>query len=490
LLPEKIRQLLGPVLRLVRFGFHESSPESTPGLGAISISSNSNAFAIAARVLATFALRMKTKLTAIIVGAGHRAFVYGEYALQHPDELEIVGVADPSPGRRARTMRWFNLKPAQSYESAAALAALPKCADFIINGTMDQHHVPTSLPLLAAGYDILLEKPFATSEDALWQLVHAARQYGRKISICHVLRYTPFYAAIRREVMAGTIGEIINVQAVEHVSYHHMAVGFVRGKWSRRDWCHSTMLMAKCCHDLDLIAWMKSGVAPVRVSSVGGNFQFRPDKAPPDAGTRCLVDCPIEADCLYSARKHYLDHLDRWKYYVWEGLEHVENPTMEDMNASLKGDNPYGRCVWKCDNDVVDHQSVAIEFADGCTATLNMIGGSSRPTRLLHLIGTKGEIQGCFEDSHFVIRHIDPRPGHEYTERTVDLNVQGDMTGAQDGHGGGDGRVTKDFLHVLRGEVPSISSTGLEDSVSGHLMGFGADRARETGTVVPIKLER
>ncbi|MBW7896044.1 MAG: Gfo/Idh/MocA family oxidoreductase [Opitutaceae bacterium] len=433
---------------------------------------------------------MKKKLTAIIVGAGHRAYVYAEYALHHPDELEIVGVADPSPGRRERTRRWFNLRPDQCYESADAVAALPRFADFVINGTMDQHHVPTSLPLLAAGYDLLLEKPFATSEEELWQLVAAARQHGRKVSICHVLRYTPFYTAIRREVLNGTIGEILNVQAVEHVSYHHMAVGFVRGKWSRRDFSQSTMLMAKSCHDLDLIAWMKSGVAPVRVSSFGGNFQFRPEKAPPGAGTRCLVDCPIEADCLYSARKHYLDHPDRWKWYVWDCLEHIENPTLADLEASLKADNRYGRCVWKCDNDVVDHQSVAIEFADGCTATLNMIGGSARPTRRLHLVGTTGEIQGCFEDSTFVIRHFDTRPGHEYTEKTVDLNVGGDMTGASGGHGGGDLRVTEDFLHVLRGEPPSISSTGLEDSISGHLMGFGADRSRESGTVVTLKTDR
>lgn len=136
------------------------------------------------------------------------------------------------------------------------------------------------------------------------------------------------------------------------------------------------MLMSKSCHDLDLIAWMKSSVRPVQVSSVGGNFQFRPEKAPPDAGTRCLVDCPIEADCLYSARKHYIDHPERWGFYVWAGLEHLSNPTIEDKIASLKGDNPYGRCVWKCDNDVVDHQSVAVEFADGCTATLNKIGAA------------------------------------------------------------------------------------------------------------------
>ena len=425
-------------------------------------------------------------LTAIVVGAGHRGMLYASYARQHPDELRIVGVADLSSARREMAASAFGLSPAQCHASAEALAQKGKLADFAINGTMDHEHVPTSLPLLAAGYDLLLEKPFATSEAEMRQLVEAARRHGRKVAICHVLRYAPFYAAIRQAVLDGAIGEIINVQAVEHVSYHHMAVGFVRGKWRKVSASHSTMLMAKCCHDLDLIAWMKSGIAPVRVASYGSNTQFRADKAPDGAGTRCLVDCPIEPECLYSARKHYIDHPERWAFYVWDSLEHLETVTLEDKIASLEGDNPYGRCVWRCDNDVVDHQSVVIAFEDGCTATLNMIGGASKPSRSLHLIGTRGEIQGCLEDSRFVIRHIDPRPGHEYAEEIVDLTVRGDMTGAFGGHGGGDMRLIADFLRVLRGEDPSISSTGLEDSICGHLIGFRADRAREERRGVEI----
>lgn len=413
---------------------------------------------------------------------------YASYALTHPEELQIVGVADPSPSRRARARKIFNLTAEQCFASAADLATRPKRADFVINGTMDRHHVPTSLPLLAAGYDILLEKPFATHEVELIELVRTARRFGRKVSICHVLRYTPFYSAIRNEVIKGTIGEILNVQAVEHVSYHHMAMGFVRGKWSRRDESHSTMLMAKSCHDLDLITWMKSGVAPVKVSSVGSNFYFRPEMAPAGAGTRCLVDCPIEAECDYSARKHYIDHPERWGQYVWDSLEHIESPTIEDKIASLKGDNRYGRCAWKCDNDVVDHQSVAIEFADGATATLNMIGGSARLMRSIHLVGTKGEIQGRFEDSAFTIRHMDLRPGHEFSEQQVNLNEVGDTSGSTGNHGGGDLRLVADFLSLLRGDIPSISSTSIEDSIAGHLLGFGADRAREESVVVPIDL--
>lgn len=429
---------------------------------------------------------MSKPLTAILVGAGNRAMVYTRYAQTHPEELQIVGVADPSEFRRQRAIKKFGIAPELVFNSAAELAAVPRCADFIINGTMDEQHVPTSLPLLKVGYDLLLEKPIATSAEELSLFSEAVRRHGNRVIIGHVLRYTPFYAAIRREVLSGVIGDIVNVQAAEHVSYHHMAVGFVRGKWNREDVCHSTMLMAKSCHDLDIIAWMKSGVAPVKVSSVGGNFQFREDKAPPGAGTRCLVDCPIEPDCLYSAKKHYIDFPERWKFNVWRSIEHLENPTIEDKIASLKGDSPFGRCVWKCDNNVVDHQSVAIEFTDGSTATLNMVGGSSRPARHLHLIGTKGEIQGCFEDSRYVVRKIDPSPGSEYTERLVDLKVTGDMSGEEGGHGGGDQRLIADFVQLLRGGVPSISLTALNDSLAGHRIGFAADFSRETSTVVDL----
>ncbi|MCB9152310.1 MAG: Gfo/Idh/MocA family oxidoreductase [Caldilineaceae bacterium] len=436
-------------------------------------------------------------LKAIIVGAGHRALTYASYARQHPNELQIVGVADPIAARREQVADLYDLPAERCFGSAEELAAQPKFADFVINGTMDHQHVATALPLLAAGYDMLLEKPFAVSEEEMWQLVEAARLHKRKVAICHVLRFAPFYTAIRQKVVDGVIGDILNVQATEHVSYHHHVVGYVRGKWNSKAKCFSPMLMAKCCHDLDLITWMKSGVPPVRVSSFGSNMQFRPERAPAGAGTRCLVDCEIEPDCLYSARKHYLDHPNRWAFYVWDALQQegattaaphkpYAELTLTEKEEWLKRDNPYGRCVWKCDNDVVDHQSVAIEFADGATATLNMVGGASKPSRSIHLVGTLGEIQGNLEDSRFVIRHIDPRPGCEYAEEVVDLSIGGDMTGAFGGHGGGDLRLVADFLKLMNGEQPSISTTTLEDSVNGHLVGFRADTAMTEASVVAI----
>jgi predicted dehydrogenase len=419
-------------------------------------------------------------LTGVLVGAGHRGILYAKYALKHPDELKIVGVADPNDLRRSEIVLAHKIDPQGCFRTAEALAAHPPIADAIINATMDRHHVPTSLPLLEAGYHLLLEKPIATTESDLLALRDAARRNGRIVMICHVLRYAPFYAEIRKQVADGQLGDIIAIETAEYVSYHHMTVGFVRGKWNRKDKCESSMLMAKCCHDLDLITWMKSGVPPRRVSSFGSLMHFRPENAPPGSGTRCLVDCRIEQSCPYSARKIYVDR-KKWGFYAWEGIEHLgKDPTDEQKLQSLREDNPYGRCVWRCDNDVVDHQSVMVEFADGSTASHNMIGGAAKPAREIHLVGTKGEIQGRMEDGMFFVRYPDPSDKKMYCEQRVDVTVRGDM------HGGGDMRLVGDFLRTLRGEPASISCTALEDSIHGAQIGFAADRSMNEHRPVEI----
>lgn len=421
---------------------------------------------------------MSQPLTTIIVGAGHRGVGYGTYAQTHPEELTVIGVADPDPIRRERTRELFGFAGSMCFESAEQLAARGKLADTVINGTMDADHVPTTLPLLEAGYDVLLEKPICPTQEELLQLLQTARRTGRTVCIGHVLRHAPFYAEVRRRVAAGEIGDLVTVNTTERVSYHHMALGFVRGKWNQKA-SSNPMLMSKCCHDLDLIAWVKSGIRPVRVGSLGGRMHFRPERAPANSGTRCLVDCPIERECDYSARKHYLEQ-NLWGTYVWHCLEYLGEPTMEDKIRSLSTDNPHGRCVWKCDNDVVDHQSVIVEFADGCVGNHTLTTGTAKPCRTLHLVGTKGEIEGSVEDGTFVVRFPDARAGCEFTETPVDLNVSMDM------HGGGDLRLVGDFLQVVRGEQPSLSTTQLEDSVYGHLIGFAADVAMEERRIVEV----
>ncbi|MDE6766823.1 MAG: Gfo/Idh/MocA family oxidoreductase, partial [Eubacterium sp.] len=411
-------------------------------------------------------------VTAIIVGAGHRALVYSELAKTNPELLKIVGVADPNPVRRKHCMDYFGFGEDMCFESAQELAEKGRLADTIINGTMDEQHIETAVPLLNAGYDMLLEKPFAVNESEMRELVECAKKNDSKVMICHVLRYTPFYYAIKERITKGEIGEIINIQTTEHVSYHHLSTSYIRGKWANSDKCHTTMLLAKCCHDIDLMMWFMSETKPVSISSFGSKFQFKPENAPEGAGTICMKDCPYVDTCDFSTKRLYIDHPDRWAFYVWDKLEHIDNPTIEDKIALMKSDSPYARCIYKCDNNVVDHQSVLVNFASGATGTHNMVGGSSQSLRKIHIIGTKGEIYGNFEESKFYVSKINPSPNAHNEEcdiEEVDLNVTGDMVGAYGGHGGGDERLTADFVKFIKGENPSLACTSIFDSVADHL---------------------
>lgn len=421
-------------------------------------------------------------ITAIIVGAGHRAFVYSELAKTNPEMLKIVGVADPNPVRRKKAREHFGFGEDMCFESAQALAEKGKLADAVINGTMDEQHLETAVPLLNSGYDMLLEKPFAPNEKEMREIVECARKNHSKVMICHVLRYTPFYYSIKERIVNGEIGDIINIQTTEHVSYHHLSTSYVRGKWANSDKCHTSMLLAKCCHDLDIMMWMMSETKPTQISSFGNRFQFKAENAPKEAGTICMKDCPLVDSCVYSTKRLYIDHPDRWAFYVWDALEDIENPSIEDKIALMKSDNPYARCIYKCDNNVVDHQSVLVNFESGATGTHNMVGGSAEPRRNIHIIGTKGEIFGNFEESKFTVLKINPSPdahNEECDVEEVDLKVSGDMVGAYGGHGGGDERLAADFVKFIRGEKPSLACTSIFDSVAGHLSVYLADNSRE-----------
>ncbi len=427
----------------------------------------------------------KTPLTAIIVGAGHRSMLYASLADEAPDMLSIVGVADPDDTKRRLAAEKYNIPENMQFYDADELASKGRLADVIINGTMDTDHVGTALPLLRLGYDMLLEKPFAVTEDEVRELNETVKEHGNTVFICHVLRYAPFYRALYDRI--GEIGDIINIQLTEHVSYHHLVVSYVRGKWRSPDVCGTGMLLAKSCHDMDLLLWFAGRARPTEVASFGSDFAFTEDKIPKGAGTRCLVDCEIEADCPYSAKKHYIDFPDRWRFYVWDCFS-GQNPTLEDKINSIKTDNPYGKCVYRCGHTAVDHQTVLVNFDTGMTATVNMIGGAAKAERNVHIIGTKGEIKGTFDDSVFTVRKIDQSPenGKYYTEETVDLKIGGDKSGMTGGHGGGDLLLVRDFVNAVRGDETSPSAPSLDASVASHLSVFAAERSRENHTVEKV----
>ncbi len=437
---------------------------------------------------------MKKPLEVIIVGAGNRAMIYAQYALENPDKMKIVGVAELNPARRAAAQKKYNIPDNMCFESCEDLCSREKLADAVINGTMDQDHVPTSKMLLKKGYDILLEKPFAINEEEMFELARVAKEENRKVMVCHVLRYTPYYRKIKETILSGELGDIYNIQLTEHVSYHHTVAAYVRGKWASPKECLTGMLLAKSCHDLDLMMWMMDGATPTDIASFGCDFNFTKDKKPENAGTRCIVDCPLVDECTHSAKRNYLGNSHGWAPYVWKCLETddtdaiygVQDVDMDVKVNSLKTDNPFGRCVWDCERDGnVDHQSVIVNFDNGATATFNMIGNTPSAQRSIHILGTKGELKGVFDEQKYVIRK--PLPDSlSYTEEEFDLKITGDMTGAHGGHGGGDLKVPEDFVKFVNGEEPSVSCTAIDKSVLGHLAVFRAEKARQEHKIVPM----
>ncbi len=418
-------------------------------------------------------------VTAVIVGGGHRSFFYGDYSLAHPDELKIVGIADPDPVRRIEAVKRYGVSENRCYETAEELSKAPRFADTVINGTMDKLHVPTSVPLLRLGYDMLLEKPFCLNENEMAELMSAVRENNSRVMVCHVLRYTRFYRTIKEIILSGKLGGIINIQTAEHVSYHHMSTSYVRGKWANEEKCGTSMLLAKTCHDIDIIMWLMNPVLPAAVSSFGSLMQYTPENAPKNAGTRCTLDCPVEKDCIYSARKLYLDRPNRWNFYVWNSVNNDDIPPEEERERLIRYTSPYGRCMFKCDNTVVDHQSVLISFESGATATHNMISGAARDERLIHIIGTKAELFGCFEDDSITVKTLEPATGDGYATESIDTSDSDAI-----GHGGGDMELVRDFVRFVRTGEKSIACTDIENSLPGHLCVFLADRSRLSGGLV------
>ncbi len=418
---------------------------------------------------------METKpVTAVIVGGGHRSFIYADHSITNPEDLKIIGIADPNRERCLLAAQKYGFSEEFCFESAQELAKHPKMADAIINGTMDHQHFMTAAPLLEKGYDMLLEKPFACSADEMHRLLSIVRTHGNKVMICHVLRYADFYLEIKKRILNGDIGDILNIQTVENVSYHHLSTSYVRGKWANSDICKTSMLLAKSCHDIDIMTWMMLPVKPERVSSFGGKFQFRPENAPAGAGTRCLLDCPHVDTCRYSAKDMYLGHPERWAFYAWTEFEGRSDVTYEEKAESLRTTNPYGRCIYKCDNNVVDHQSVLVEFENGATGTHNMVGGTASSGRSIHITGTKGEIYGDFESCKFTVSLI----ANGHPDGCVNTEVD---TSTGGGHGGGDEALITDFTHFVRTGEQSVSCTSIYNSVEGHLTVFLADKSREEG---------
>ncbi|WNQ08905.1 Gfo/Idh/MocA family oxidoreductase [Paenibacillus aurantius] len=399
-------------------------------------------------------------LTAILIGAGARgAGCYAPYALKYPHELKFIAVAEPNRERREAFAEAHGIPAKNRYESWEELLANPQLADIALITTQDRQHYEPTLRALKQKYHVLLEKPMSPDPAECLEMERAAKENYRLLTICHVLRYTPFWSKLKAIIAEGKIGEVISVQLNENVGYWHMAHSFVRGNWSHSA-VSSPMILAKSCHDMDVLSWLVDQPCE-RVSSFGSLKHFRPDQAPEGAADRCL-DCRVQGECPYAAPRFYLS--DTYRHWA----RHFAPELTEAQIIQGLRDTDYGRCVYKSDNDVVDHQVVNMEFANGATAMFSMCAFTMNSERRIQIMGTRGELRG--EENKII--WWDFLSG-EKMEITIPV--------PSSGHGGGDEGVVDSFVKEVRGYDGQESLTSASASVRSHMMAFAAEHSRVNG---------
>lgn len=408
---------------------------------------------------------MSQPLTAIMIGAGNRGYqAYGPYALAHPDEIRFVAVAEPHDARRTRFAQAHAISPERQFRTWEELVAQGQIADAALICTLDRMHTEPTVAALEVGYDVLLEKPMATTLADCVGLAQTAERTQRLLQICHVLRYTAFFSTLHDIITSGRLGDIITVEHRENVSYWHMAHSYVRGNW-RNSETESPMILAKCCHDLDILYW---NLGPcVQLNSFGSLTHYRADNAPKGAPTRCTDGCPVADDCPWYAPRLYLHEYTGWPVSVIS-----EDTSLEARQRALET-GPYGRCVYHCDNNVVDHQTVNMEFENGATGVLFMHGHSHEEGRTMRYDGTRATLRGTIAGVRNSIEIHD-----HLTGRVEKMDFAGGIIG----HGGGDEGIMTAFVKALRD--PGTALTTARESLESHLMAFAAEQARVDNAIV------
>lgn len=407
-------------------------------------------------------------VTIAVVGAGNRGATYARHAVAG-GAATVVAVAEPDPKRREAFSREHGIPADRVYERWEDLAAAPRLADAVVIATQDAMHVEPAVAMAGLGYQILLEKPMAATEEGARKIVEAARSAGVLLAVCHVLRYAPYTMSLRSLIDRGAVGEIVSVEHLEPVGWWHHAHSYVRGSW-RREAESSPMLLAKSVHDLD---WLNHivGRSARRVSSFGGLYHFRPEQRPAGAGDNCL-DCAIEPDCPYSARRLYLSCLGDPELEEWPLSTVTDARTPAGVLDALRT-GPYGRCVYAADNDVVDHQVVSVEYDQGVTASFTMTAFTPMMFRHTRIFGT----HGFLECNGKKITGLDFRTQEKYVINT-------DAGAGR--HGGGDWGLVQAFVRAVAGGAASAGLAPPEESLAAHQLVWAAERARNSGTVVSV----
>ena len=414
------------------------------------------------------------KVKVILIGAGNRGTTYSNLGAENCPEFELVGVADPDPVRRNYIRDKFNLPEERCFTTWEHILDMPKWADAAIIATQDQLHFAPAMKAIELGYDLLLEKPAAPTPEECLQIARAAEKKGVRVVVCHVLRFTPFFRLLKQLIDEGKVGRVMNVVHVECVGNVHQSHSYVRGNW-RDARTSSPMILAKSCHDLDIIQWLLDEPC-TRVQSFGSLTYFCKENRPEGAPEFCMDGCPVEKDCPYSALRIYKDR--GFPSFVRSATK-KHNPTDEDVLDTIRNTS-YGKCVFQSDNNVVDHQVVNLEYKSGATVSFNM-SAFNRGGRKLRIMGTKGEITAEMNRDYVTLFDFDTREETKImiADAVKDESIQG-------GHGGGDRGIIRSFCQLLTDSYTGCSVTDIGTSVQNHLTAFAAEEARLSGETVQL----
>jgi predicted dehydrogenase len=411
----------------------------------------------------------------VMVGAGNRGYLaYGTFAKRNPDEARFVAVVEPDDARRARFADAHLIPAERQFRSWEDIAGRPPLAPALINATLERTHRSSTLGLLGAGYEMLLEKPIATTPAECLEIAAAAESQGRLLQIAHVLRYAPFFVALKEIIASGRLGAIVSVDWRENLEYWHFAHSYVRGNWGNTTRA-GPMILTKCCHDLDLLVWIFGRCE--WLSSSGSLTHFTREAVGPEIPDRCTDGCPIAEACPYFAPRVYLDRL-RENPGGFAIAAVTLDQTPEGVMRALET-GPYGRCVYRTDNDAVDHQVVLMRFGGGLSVSLTMQGSSHVEGRTVRIDGTGATLLA--------------------NEGRAEVEIHDHRTGAAEriatplgvgGHGGGDDGLMRAFVGAVRGGERAGVLTSAREAVASHLMAFAAEQARVSGKAVDMEAFR
>lgn len=404
-----------------------------------------------------------------LVGAGQRGMIYAAYA-HRTEKAEITAVVEPDEIRRKTAAELFQIPAGMQFETVQEFYQLGKAADAIIIASMDRDHYSQTMAALDLGYDILLEKPISPDPAETLEIKRKANRLNRNVVVCHVLRYTNFFAAIKRIIDSRELGEVVTIQHNENIGNFHMAHSFVRGNW-RNSSLSSSLIMQKSCHDMDLLTWL-TGSEAKRISSFGSLRYFRSENAPENSSKRCFT-CKAAGDCRFDARKAYLPAAGGWPATL------LSKDQSEEGILKAIETGPYGRCVYQCDNDVCDNQVTLIEFKNGVTVSFNLSGFTNKMSRTIKIMCENGEIRGDDSTNVIEITRFSSNAVNQYEQRVIHPGI---IEGA---HGGGDVGLMKDFMDLLKGKG-GISKSSIDQSVESHIMAYAAEESRISGTTIDL----